>query len=485
MLRRKLIESLTARIFFITVLILLGAGAVTFALIAWATPSTYTAVVNDDLQQQVDALAKRLKNTDFEDSGPVLEEFIRTTRADAALLSPDGKSELSLPAQYGEYTPEVSASQVTVYNDGDGSVSITSLQQASIFADVTFANREETYSLYVSPYAREENLAVQALISMAPWLLLALLIFSLLCAFVYSRYITRPILRLNRIAAGFAQLNFDWTSHETRRDEIGALSRSLDQMAARLSSALRELETANRALQREVDRERERERQRTAFFSAASHELKTPITILKGQLTGMLEGVDVYRDRDKYLLRSLQVAGRMEHLIQEMLTISRMEAGGMASSREEVDLSDLAKRRLALDRELITLRGQHLICQLSPGITVTGIPALLEKVMGNLLSNASLYSPEGAAIRIWCGMEQGHPALIVENTGVHISDQALPRLFEPFYRQEESRNRRTGGSGLGLFLVKMILDRHQASCSIENTKEGVRAKVLFLHTKHI
>ena len=288
MLRRKLIESLTARIFFITVLILLGAGTVTFALIAWATPRTYTAVVNDDLQQQVDALVKRLKNTDFEDSGPVLEEFIRTTRADAALLSPDGKSELSLPAQYGEYTPEVSASQVTVYNDRGGSVSITSLQQASIFADVTFANREETYGLYVSPYAREENLAVQALISMAPWLLLALLIFSLLCAFVYSRYITRPILRLNRIAAGFAQLNFDWTSHETRRDEIGALGRSLDQMAARLSSALRELETANRALQGEVDRERERERQRTAFFSAASHELKTPITILKGQLTGML-----------------------------------------------------------------------------------------------------------------------------------------------------------------------------------------------------
>ena len=91
MLRRKLIESLTARIFFITVLILLGAGAVTFALIAWATPSTYTAVVNDDLQQQVDALAKRLKNTDFEDSGPVLEEFIRTTGLTWRFSSPDGE----------------------------------------------------------------------------------------------------------------------------------------------------------------------------------------------------------------------------------------------------------------------------------------------------------------------------------------------------------------------------------------------------------
>ena len=71
--------------------------------------------------------------------------------------------------------------------------------------------------------------------------------------------------------------------------------------------------------------------------------------------------------------------------------------------------------------------------------------------MGNLLSNASLYSPEGAVIRVWCGMEQGHPALIVENTDVHISDLALPRLFEPFYRLEESRNRRTGGSAWAFF----------------------------------
>ena len=138
MLRRKLIESLTARIFFITVLILLGAGGRYLRPDRLGDPQHLYRGGDDDLQQQVDALAKRLKNTDFEDSGPVLEEFIRTTRADVALLSPDGKSELSLPAQYGEYTPEVSASQVTVYNDGDGSVSITSLQQASIFADVTF-----------------------------------------------------------------------------------------------------------------------------------------------------------------------------------------------------------------------------------------------------------------------------------------------------------------------------------------------------------
>ena len=81
---------------------------------------------------------------------------------------------------------------------------------------------------------------------------------------------------------------------------------------------------------------------------------------------------------------------------------------------------------------------------------------------------------------MWCGLLEGCPALTVENTGVHIEEEALPRLFEPFYRAEGSRSRATGGSGLGLYLVKMILERHGAECTIENTADGVRAAVMFL-----
>ena len=105
--------------------------------------------------------------------------------------------------------------------------------------------------------------------------------------------------------------------------------------------------------------------------------------------------------------------------------------------------------------------------------------------MGNLLSNASLYSPEGAEIRVWCGRLEGRPALTVENTGAHIGEEALPHLFEAFYREEGSRNRSTGGSGLGLYLVKMILDRHGAVCTIENTEDGVRATVRFQFSAHV
>ena len=490
MLRKKLSESLTARIFLITAGILLFAGTVTFGLIAWATPSTYTAVVNDDLAAQVDALTGRLADTTLEDCGALLDEFTLSSGASAMLVGPDGElvdtgANLTVRAVYeDEHVAVTTAEGDTVVSYGTGTeteetMTITASDGATIAAEVTFADQSESYTLYVSPRVQMENLAVRALVQMAPWILLVLLAFSLLCAFFYSRYITRPIVHMSGIARKMAELDFHWECGETRPDEIGQLGRSLDEMAGKLSAALTELESANQALLGEVERERELDRQRMAFFNAASHELKTPVTILKGQLSGMLEGVGVYRDRDKYLLRSLQTTGRMENLIREMLAISRMETGSVPVRREPVDLAALAERQLALDRELLEQRGQRLVADLAPGITVTGDTSLLGKAVGNLLSNASLYSPEGAEVRVWCGLRDGRPALTVENSGTRIPEVALPHLFDAFYRAEGSRSRSTGGSGLGLYLVKMILDRHGAVCAIENTEEGVRATVRF------
>ena len=491
MLPGRIAESLTARIFLMTAAILLCAGAVAFGFIAWATPSTYTSVRNNDLSSQVDALVEKLADTTPEACGALLDQFVLSSGANATLTGPDGQlvdtgAKLTSQAIYEEdnwiVTPSEGDSIIT-YGTADvqteSVMTFTTSGQDTITTQVHFAGQSEGYTLYVTSRLEAENLAVRALTQMAPWLLLVLLAFSLLCAFFYSRYITRPIVRMSGIAAKMAELDFHWTCGERRRDEIGKLSRSLDQMARRLDTALTDLEAANHALRGEVERERELDRKRMAFFNAASHELKTPVTILKGQLSGMLEGVDVYRDRDKYLLRSLQVTGRMEGLIQEMLAISRMETGAVTVREEPVELSSLVEEQLELDAGLLEQRSQRLVLRLTPGLTVTGDPSLLKKAVGNLLSNASLYSPEGAQVRVWCGLSQGGPALTVENTGAHITPEALPHLFEPFYRAEGSRNRATGGSGLGLYLVKIILERHGAACTVENTPDGVKVTVCF------
>jgi len=480
--RRNIRESLTARIFLLTLLLLLGAGGLTFGLIAWATPITYVSVVGDRLQVQVNELTDRLALTKLADAGPILDVFVRESGAAVSLASPDGES-VDTGSLYVSVTTAVQESDsVSTYTygadggraqrEGAGHYVTTALSDALI-AEVTFADRAETYQLLVVPPMRLANQAVEALNRAAPCLALALLAFSLLCAVGYSRYLARPIVRISSIAGRMAELDFQWKCGETRRDEIGALGRSLDEMAERLSAALAELEEANAALRGDM----ERERQRLAFFSAASHELKTPVTILKGQLSGMLDGVGVYRDREKYLARSLQVAGRMEALVGELLAVSRMESDG-ASRREAVELSALTAEKLAQDAELLEQRGMTAVEALEPGLLVEGERALLGRAVENLLSNAALYSPEGAEIRVTAAARGAQVVLTVENTGARIPAEALPHLFEAFYRAEPSRSRATGGSGLGLYLVRMIVERHGGTCRIENSADGVRFTAL-------
>ncbi len=478
MARRKISESLSARVFAIAFLLLLAVGSVLFGLIAWASPVTYTAVVNDDLQQKLDALVQELAETDFADSGAALDAFIRSAGVQVALENERGEivetpSLLALRA--------VSGDGVTVVSDGEAedasqtTVSVTTADVAT--AAVRFADGDDVYTLYVTPNLRAENIAVRALAKMAPWILLALLGFSLVCALVFARLVARPIVRLSAIAEKMAELDFGWRCALRRRDEIGSLGRSLERLAQRLSAALGELSQANCALRGEMERERAREQERLAFFSAASHELKTPVTILKGQIGGMLDGVGVYRDRDKYLARALQTTARMEKLVGELLAVSRLE--GAPTPAEAVSLSQLTRRQLAQDAELFSLRGLKLRAQVADGLSLRGNAAMLSRALGALFSNAALYSPEGAEVSVLLEMREERPVLTVVNAGAHIREDALPHLFEAFFRAEPSRSRDTGGSGLGLYLAKLIFDRHGAACALENVPGGVRATVVF------
>ena len=480
MLRKKIRKSLIVRIFLITVLVLLGAGTITFGLIAWATPSSYRAVIDADLTRQVQALTETLQAVPLADCGPALEDFVREAGADVTLAEPDGGIVFSNVQLAGEALAEDAAAT----DETEATIAVTTAEQATLTAEVFFSDQARAYTLYVTPRLEAENVAVRALIQMAPWVLLTLLLFSLLGAFVYSRYITRPIVQMSDIAGKMADMDFDWKCQETREDEIGHLGRSLNQMAAKLSQALEALQASNAALRGEVEQERALDLQRRAFFAAASHELKTPVTILRGHLSGLLDGIGIYQDQEKYLARALQTTARMEHLIQEILTVSRMEARDSALPLERLDLSAITEEQLALAADLLEQKNLRVAADLSPALMLDGERAMLAKAIGNLLANAALYSPCGENIRIWSGMQDDAPTLIIENTGVHIGEDALPHLFDAFYREERSRNRQTGGSGLGLYLARIILERHGASCAIDNTAAGVRATVRFAQTIH-
>jgi len=489
-LQRKIRVSLTLRIFLITSLILLAASAMTYGIIVQVTPTSYISIITSDFQKQADELPEKLEQTTVEECGAIIDRFIMDTGAEVMVKGKDGEL-LDIPSKYtanfgygsgGIVTTVTMATvdEIVMKEDVRGFTIIK--EEGAVVSDdwsglsYTFSlqGQSEVNSLYVSPQTIKTNQTVQALREVAPLLLGVMLIFSVLCSMFYSRYITRPIVRISDISQHMAGLDFSWKCSEKRQDEIGVLGRNLNDLSEHLSAALRDLQEANEALQQDIDREREVERQRLAFFSAASHELKTPVTILKGQLTGMLEGVDVYQDKDKYLAKALGVTGRMEGLVQEILTVSRMESNGFELKKQPVDLRELVLKHLDLDGELILQKEMELNTSLEPVPVIYADPLLVKKVLDNVLSNAIFYAPDGAKLSVVLKKTAEGVALSVENGGSHIPEESLPRVFEAFYRAEASRNRRTGGSGLGLYIVKMILDRHGAAYGIENTTTGVR-----------
>jgi len=487
-------------------MILLAACTVTYGLVAVMTPITYRSIVTTEFQNRGMELVNELAVVTLEDSGDTLDQFVRDTGGSVMIVGENGEivttqSKLAINAVYEDDTTVVAMSpggentHISITQDPPliqvidqfgsmvGSMSNNGtwdISASPIEWYFSFAEDDAQYLLYLMPPMEKSNQTMEALSRVAPWLLGVMLVFSMLCALFYSRYLTRPIVRLSQVSQHMAELDFTWKCGETRRDEIGVLGRNLNDMSQRLSTALTDLKDANAALQRDIDRERELERQRLAFFSAASHELKTPVTILKGQLTGMLEGIDVYRDRDKYLAKSLQVTGRMESLVQEILTVSRMESNGFTPVMQTVDLADMVRAQLLMDEDLILQKKLQIQTSLPHTAPIAGDFGLLQKVLDNVLSNGIFYSPEGATLTVEIHQNAGNTVLTVENSDSQIPKDALPHVFEPFYRADASRNRRTGGSGLGLYIVKMILDRHGAAYRIENTTDGVRFTICFV-----
>ena len=193
----------------------------------------------------------------------------------------------------------------------------------------------------------------------------------------------------------------------------------------------------------------------------------------------MLCGVGRYKDRETYLAQSLEVTNSLEKMVQELLTVSRIEAPQYSCVKTHFDFTQFLRQRLAAFDDLFVQKELSVAINLLPGIYIDGDIGLLQKVVDNLLGNAATYSPPGNSVRVDLRQAEEKVYLTIENTGVHIPEDDISKLFEPFYRVEQSRNRQTGGSGLGLYIVKTIINLHNAEISVQDTDDGVAIKVIF------
>ena len=268
------------------------------------------------------------------------------------------------------------------------------------------------------------------------------------------------------------ELDFSGKCEDNREDELGHLAKNLNSLSTTLSSALKELQATNMQLKTDMEKEHELERQRIDFFSSASHELKTPLTILKGHLTGMINSVSGYENHMFYLERSLAVVDKMEILVKELLYISQTGSNNILTYTD-TDIAELLRVQIAGVTDLLTQKEQHLHVNIPNKILCKCVQSQMERAIQNILVNAIRYSPSGEKINVNLSNKHDIVHCTVENTGIHIADDALSHLFEAFYRIDTSRNRNTGGTGLGLYIVSKIMEMHHAEYGITNTNNGV------------
>ena len=190
---------------------------------------------------------------------------------------------------------------------------------------------------------------------------------------------------------------------------------------------------------------------------------------------------EIGMDHEEYLARSLRTMKRMESLINEILTASRMQsAGDIAVSK--VDMSEVIEQKITEADDLFLIRNISVNKDTQKGMIFKGNRDLTALAVGAFISNAVFYSKEGGAINISCHKEGDEIVTFIENEDAHIEEKDLEHLFEPFYRSDSARNSRDGGSGLGLYLAKLIITKQNGNCSLHNTSKGVTAKIIFFST---
>lgn len=234
---------------------------------------------------------------------------------------------------------------------------------------------------------------------------------------------------------------------EVAKDDIGQLSQTINEMLDRLSQAFMKVKQ---------------------FSADASHELRTPLTILRGEVE---IGLRVERPAAEYrdiLLSNLEEIERMSKIVSDLLLLSRSDMGQEVLSWEVVNLQELIKELISQFVMLAEQKGVMLTGDIQPVSPVHGDSLRLRQLAANLVANAIRYTPERKSVVVRLKDGDHGVELVVEDTGIGIPEADLPRIFDRFYRVDKARSRDEGGNGLGLSIVKWIVDAHHGEIMVES-----------------
>ncbi len=304
--------------------------------------------------------------------------------------------------------------------------------------------------------------------------LIATLLSAVLIWFMATR-VTKPIMQLKNISEKMTNLDFETKYQSRGKNEIDLLGEHMNQLSGTLERTISELKTANNELQRDIEKKEQIDEIRKEFLSNVSHELKTPLALIQGYAEGLKEGIasDDTESRDFYCDVIIDEADKMNTMVKKLLTLNQLEFGNDNISMERFDIVSMIHNFLQSAEILVKQNEVTLRVEDVPPIFVWADEFKTEEVFRNYFSNAMNHVNGEKMIDIRYQLLDGKVRISVFNTGEPIPEESLPHLWEKFYKVDKARTREYGGSGVGLSIVKAIMDSMNQQYGVINYTNGV------------
>lgn len=299
------------------------------------------------------------------------------------------------------------------------------------------------------------------------------LLITLVWVIFLSREIAKPIKEMNDIASRMANLDFSQKLTINTQDEVGRLANAINILSDNLNATLKDLEKKNAVLRDEIEAERRIDKMRKEFIANVSHELKTPISIISGYAEGLKLDIGNVRDRNDYANIISDEAARMNEMVLNLLDLSKLESGNSGITLSEYDIVPQIKDFVKKFSDTLLKSDVTVKLELPESMTVNADVRRIGDVLQNYISNAVSHVSTGGEIVISAKNSNGRQRISVYNDGKNIDYEDLEHIWESFYRGEKSHKRESDRFGLGLSIVKAIVEAHGGACGVYNTEKGV------------
>ena len=307
----------------------------------------------------------------------------------------------------------------------------------------------------------------------------AILIAAVIVSYV-SRKFTDPILELNDIAKKMSNLDF---SHKYRikdvDDEINNLGRSINVMSDKLERTINQLRNSNIELEKDIEEKSKIDEMRKSFISDVSHELKTPIALIQGYSEGLLENVNTDEESRKFYAEViLDETNKMDKLVKQLLELMKLEYGKRQFNDKKFNIVEVEKEVVRKSKVMLEEKKVKIEFNLSEEINVFADDFYIEQVISNYITNAIKHVKEIDGKKVISivnevNIEKNKVRVKIFNTGENIAEEHINRIWNRFYKVDESRNRTDGGTGIGLSFVKAIMNNYGNRYGVTNKDDGV------------